>query len=539
MQQYSSGGLPAETSVNQFNGVLRNDGDDEAASADENNEVDAASPGPGVGWTSASEIASMPEAGKPAEPCERLGGRIEKRNTGGVVIGMIDADSAQETITISGLNDHELCTQSHLRHRAGEPQEPKGSSIAQDAANGQKAQQSFFLRFKPGFFGVSVGFASNSLVWKFLSEPRYGGVTPVVSSTLWWLALGVLLVSLVIFTIRLARFPDAALREICDPVRCNFYFMPMIATSLLLLATPELLYSDLGIQVIFYTESVIDWAMRILLWSEWLVSKNLSIRRVYSPGMLTLINLFLQAKIALTPAINSPQYALALSTVGVVFYFTVFAQSFGESLGEKIPLNLLPSLFFYLAPPFAASVVWPNLPISGSLDTPVDETMGGFFFYFALFLYALMTRFVSSFMYLPFSLTWWAYTFPTAAGSIAALHWADKSRQRLGFAYFLCAVSNLVFLCVLVIMVAKVLRAQTLFPMMPDDPMMDFVRDIEKNESSYVAWRDKRVQNPEPGIKKRTDFSSMSIADCYVKISRWRYWEEISSSRVAHVDHDQ
>jgi tellurite resistance protein len=81
---------------------------------------------------------------------------------------------------------------------------------------------------------------------------------------------------------------------------------------------------------------------------------------------------------------------------------------------QPLPEKLLPTLFIIIAPPAVGFLAY--FKLVGEIDA-----MAQIFYNFALFSTLLMLSQIPRFMRLPFFLSWWAYSFPLAAMSIASM----------------------------------------------------------------------------------------------------------------------
>jgi tellurite resistance protein len=107
---------------------------------------------------------------------------------------------------------------------------------------------------------------------------------------------------------------------------------------------------------------------------------------------------------------------------------------------HPLPGKLLPTLFILIAPPGVGFISW--LQLTGELDS-----FARVLYYSALFLTLMLFTQVSRFLKLQFFLSWWAYSFPMAAITIATL----TMYQRLEIPFFKwLGVGLLVVLVVLI-----------------------------------------------------------------------------------------
>ncbi|PID64371.1 MAG: hypothetical protein CR977_03940 [Gammaproteobacteria bacterium] len=91
---------------------------------------------------------------------------------------------------------------------------------------------------------------------------------------------------------------------------------------------------------------------------------------------------------------------------------------------NPMPIKLMPTLFILLAPPAVGFLAYVKL--TGEVDV-----FARILYYSAAFLFLLLTVQVRVFIKVPFFLSWWAYSFPLAATTLATFvmsrHLPDNS----------------------------------------------------------------------------------------------------------------
>ena len=90
-----------------------------------------------------------------------------------------------------------------------------------------------------------------------------------------------------------------------------------------------------------------------------------------------------------------------------------------------LPEKLMPTFFIFIAPPALAFLAYVGL--TGAVDPFARVT-----YYTALFLTLLLLLQSPRFARLPFALSWWAYSFPVAAVTVAT----RVMHARTGLAFF-------------------------------------------------------------------------------------------------------
>jgi tellurite resistance protein len=106
-------------------------------------------------------------------------------------------------------------------------------------------------------------------------------------------------------------------------------------------------------------------------------------------------------------------------SIGMLFWLVLFTIIFYRILFHNpIPARLTPTLFILIAPPAVGFVAYTKL--AGTLDS-----FARVLFFSAVFLTLLLFTQVRRFARLQFFLSWWAYSFPLAAITIASFVMQD------------------------------------------------------------------------------------------------------------------
>ena len=114
-----------------------------------------------------------------------------------------------------------------------------------------------------------------------------------------------------------------------------------------------------------------------------------------------------------------------------------------------LPVKLLPTLFILIAPPAVGFLSY--IKLTGELDA-----FAHVLYNFALFLTILLLSQLPRFARLPFFISWWAYSFPLAAMSIASMVMGQVSGKAfygtigLGLLFTLSALIVLLFIKTLI-----------------------------------------------------------------------------------------
>ncbi len=128
----------------------------------------------------------------------------------------------------------------------------------------------------------------------------------------------------------------------------------------------------------------------------------------------------------------------------IIFYRVLFHQ--------PLPDKLMPTFFILIAPPAVGFLSYVNL--TGSLDA-----FARVLYFLALFLTILLLTQYRYFFRLKFFLSWWAYSFPLAAVTIATMSMYELT-DKTGF-YYLGETMLALLSLVILMLLYKTFRAVT------------------------------------------------------------------------------
>jgi len=297
-------------------------------------------------------------------------------------------------------------------------------------------------------FAAVMGISGLGLVWH-ASEAAWS-LPPVVSGIATALAAAVFLLLLALYACKWVHYPDRVKRELQHPVRINF--LPAVSINLILLG--------------MLAEPWIGH------WAAWLWQAGAALQLVLT---IVIVNVWLEAERPVAsinpawfiPAVGNVLVPLAAAPAGqelVAWFFMSVGLFFWIILGTMVFYRLVtkpplepamqPTLAVMLAPPSVAFLAW--ISISGELNG-----MGYFFYFIALLTFLVLIPQVPRFMRLPFFPSWWAWTFPLAAFSVASFRFTELCGLAPGLIHItLAAITSLVIGLVAIRTVLAMIRGE-------------------------------------------------------------------------------
>lgn len=271
-----------------------------------------------------------------------------------------------------------------------------------------ETEESRLKNFPITLFSTVMGLSGLAIAYM-----RYGAVMKadtgfakyfLYAVTAWFVAL------VFIYVLKLIKYPAEVKHEFLHPVRMNFF--PTISISILLLS--------IGYETICHPFSAgLWWAGALLHISFTFVIINMWFFREYKIHAMNPAWFIPVVGNILVPVVGANFGGVEMSwfffSIGLVLWIVlytivIYRVIFHDALVQKF----LPTLFIMIAPPAVGFISYTKL--TGGLDS-----FGRILFYFAVFTALILFSMFPSFRKAPFYMSWWAYTFPMDAMTIATI----------------------------------------------------------------------------------------------------------------------
>ncbi|GAB6035031.1 SLAC1 anion channel family protein [Galenea microaerophila] len=264
--------------------------------------------------------------------------------------------------------------------------------------------------FPVQFFAVLMGISGLSIV--------YAKASHVLDFSLIWywslLAINTLLFFL-IFTIYLfkwVKYPHKVEEELNHPIKSSF--VPAISISMLLLSIAYYDYAPTVSVTFWYMGAALHLFFTLRTIKFWMMHEKLNINHINPAWFIPVVGNLL------VPIVGVDVLPVAISifyfSIGIFYWLTLFIiVMYRMIFHHPMPLKLVPTLFILIAPPAVGFISYFRITF-GSIDM-----MSLFLYSIALVITLLMFVKLRVFISSKFFISWWAYTFPLAAVSIASI----------------------------------------------------------------------------------------------------------------------
>lgn len=208
-----------------------------------------------------------------------------------------------------------------------------------------------------------------------------------------------------IYIIKIIKFPNEVRAELNHPIKINFFAAFAISLLLLAIVFKNNASAHFGL---FYTGLVAQTFMSFYVVASW-INRNLEIKHSNPAWFIPIVGNLL----VITAAQGKDSYLWFYFSFALFFYIVLFSIIFYRILFcDQLPAKFMPTLFIFIAPPSVAFIDY--IKLTGNFN---EFSM--FFLSLAIFFGLLVLFMYKNFLKLKFFLSWWAFTFPTAALCIA------------------------------------------------------------------------------------------------------------------------
>lgn len=263
--------------------------------------------------------------------------------------------------------------------------------------------------FPIAWFATIMGLAGLTIAWA--RTEQIFGLGFALSPLLLLLTAAAFVLLTALFAAKAVKHPRAVLGEILHPVKLAF--VPTFSIGLLLLAIATLHAAPALSFWLWSSGTVLHLGITLYVLSSWVHHGKYEIAHLNPAWFIPVVGNILVpiAGVHHAPAdiswffFSQGLFFWPILTA-IIFYRLIFHPSLAE--------RFVPTLFIFIAPPAVGFISWYSLV--GEVDA-----FGRVLYFVGLFFTLLVLAQASYFTRLKFFLSWWAYSFPIAAITIASL----------------------------------------------------------------------------------------------------------------------
>ncbi|OSM04788.1 putative C4-dicarboxylate transporter/malic acid transport protein [Magnetofaba australis IT-1] len=258
------------------------------------------------------------------------------------------------------------------------------------------------------FFAVVMGLCGLTLAW---TKGEHVLGLPFVSPMLAALVAAVFLTLAALFLVKLVRHADAVRDELHHPIKLSFF--PTLSISMLLFAVVVLELAPRLSHGLWLVGAGLHLGFTLYVLGAWINHEHFQIQHMNPSWFIPVVGNIIVPVAGV--AHGYTEISWFFFSIGLLFWLVLKAVVFYRLIFHPpLPGKLTPTLFILIAPPAVGFISY--LKLTGSLD-PFARIL----YYAGLFLTLLLLTQARRFARLQFFLSWWAYSFPLAAITIATM----------------------------------------------------------------------------------------------------------------------
>ncbi len=269
--------------------------------------------------------------------------------------------------------------------------------------------------FSISFFAIIMGLSGLAIALQ--RAEKILGLPAGAGELLSWVALATFALLLTIYLIKLLRYRHEVLSELRHPVKLSFF--PTISISMLLMSIAFISVQPQLSFTLFIAGAPLHLIFTLFVLSRWIGQTSFEVHHSNPSWFIPVVGNIL------VPIAGMEYGMMEISwfffSIGLVFWLVLMAIIFNRVIfHHPLPEKLLPTFFILIAPPAVGFIAYVKL--TGGIDS-----FARILYYFALFIVLLLVALCRKFYGIKFYLSWWAYSFPVAAISIASMLMYSKT----------------------------------------------------------------------------------------------------------------
>ncbi|MBP6713908.1 MAG: SLAC1 anion channel family protein [Aliarcobacter sp.] len=301
-----------------------------------------------------------------------------------------------------------------------------------------KAIPSDRLQFFPiMMFAIIMGLSGLTLVYKRMSEMLF---FPSIVVTVMTIITTVLFFTILYFYIlKLIKHKNEVKKEFSHPIRINFFAASSISTLIL-----SMIYRndiDLAAQIFFFVGACLHIFFTFYTIKYW-INNNLEMQHSNPAWFIPIVGNLI-VPIAGKGFVDDSVLYFYFS-IGIFFWIILFSIILNRIIfHNQFAPKFMPTLFILIAPPAIGFISY--IKLTGHLDF-----FAHILFNLGLFFTILVFVMYKNFINIKFFISWWAFTFPMAAITLATVLMYDLTHKNFYgiLSYVLMTITTIIIILV-------------------------------------------------------------------------------------------
>ena len=263
--------------------------------------------------------------------------------------------------------------------------------------------------FPISFFAPILGFAGFSLALQKIELLFH--ISNKISVSFLSFTLLLFVIALAIYALKGVFFGKEIIKEYQHPVKINFF--PLISKILLVLSVMFLELNMGTSKWLWIIGVIINTILTISILGEWISKEHFKIEHMSPAWFIPVVGNLIIPIAGIQHF--SPEISWFFFSIGIVWMFILTTIVLNRLIfHEPLAKKLVPTFFILFAAPAIAFIAYYKL-------TNSFDAFAHILYYFSAFLFILIGAQWKLFLKIKFYLSWWAYTFPLSALSLATV----------------------------------------------------------------------------------------------------------------------
>ena len=263
---------------------------------------------------------------------------------------------------------------------------------------------------------------------------------------------GLFLLLGITYALKVFKYRAAATLEWNHPVKMSF--VPTFSIALILLSIGWLPWSESYSKLLWTLGTALHLMLTLHILTQWMHQPKFELLHLNPAWFIPLVGNVL---VPIAGVHHAPvEVSWFFFSIGIVFWPVLLAIIFNRVIFHgSLPDRLLPTLFILIAPPAVGFLSY--LSLTGEVDA-----FARVLYFIALFFTLLVLVQWRWFLRIRFFLSWWAYSFPLAAITLAtlAMYWSTPNRGFLILSGMLLGITTVVIVGLFVRTLIAVVRQE-------------------------------------------------------------------------------
>lgn len=277
--------------------------------------------------------------------------------------------------------------------------------------------------FPVPFFAAVMGISGLGIAYQKAADVL--GYPEYIGNFILYLAIIIFFIFSIIYLIKFIKYKDEVKKELSHPIKINFF--PAISISLLLFSIGLIEISPFTSKIFWYVGAILHLFFTLYVIKYWVLN-NFDIKHLNPAWFIPIVgNVIVPIAGVHFAGVEVAQFYFSIGIFFWIVLFTIIL--FRIIFHHPFPEKFLPTLFIFIPPAAVGFISYVKIHegianITNGLvkaDYIIFDFFAHFLYDIGLFFTILFFFMFRSFMKIPYSITWWAYTFPMAAMTIATI----------------------------------------------------------------------------------------------------------------------